>query len=263
MLAQAKTSKISSKTRKSKKKTAEEIRQFLDRDYVIRQPNESVEEYAKPAEDMLLSRTCPIRKELLRDLANSEPGSGAIQWFQERWKGRIREELPVDLAALSENLRYIWRKSRIDVADHILNQWLAWRPTAPMFKKYLQSEIEAPDAEKANDYVPFECSIGAGRLVPDFVNLRAMLIQGVLENWNDFKLCSNPDCVTPYFIAKRKDQVVCDAEICKAERQREHALKWWRDHGVQRRQGASKEVHSASTGGADSAIAKRKRRVSI
>ena len=32
----------------------------------------------------------------------------------------------------------------------------------------------------------------------------------------------------PYFVAKRKDQTVCDAEVCKAEKQREHALKWWR-----------------------------------
>ena len=186
-----------------------------------------------------------------------------MQWFQEKWKGRIREELAVDLAALSENLRYIWRKSRIDVADHILNQWLAWRPTTAMFKKYLQSEIEPPDAKKTNDYVPFECSIGAGRLVPDFGSLRAMLIQGVLENWKDFKQCANPDCVTPYFIAKRKDQVVCDAEICKAERQREHALKWWRDHGAQKRQGESKGLNHASADDANSAIAKRKRRVSI
>ena len=44
MLAQTKTGKVSSKARKSKKKTAEDIRQFLDRDFVIRQPNDLVEE---------------------------------------------------------------------------------------------------------------------------------------------------------------------------------------------------------------------------
>ena len=92
------------------------------------------------------------------------------------------------------------------------------------------SAIESPDAVKAGDYLPCECSIEAGRLVPNWVHLRAMLIQGVLEHWKNFKFCANADCAAPYFIAKRKDQTVCDAEICKAEKQRAHALKWWHEN---------------------------------
>ena len=61
-----------------------------------------------------------------------------------------------------------------------------------------------------------------------------MLIQGVFEHRRQFKYCANPDCSAPYFIAKRKDQTVCDAEVCKAEKQRQHALKWWNENRAKR-----------------------------
>lgn len=170
-----------------------------------------------------------MRRDLLCDLANTKPKPDRIKWFQEKWHGRIREESSRDLIELGEELRAVWKRPRIGGAEEVLDKWLAWRPLAATFRKYSESAIERPDAGKARDYLPFECSIGAGRLVPNWVHLRAMLIQGVLEHWKHFKFCANADCAAPYFIAKRKDQTVCDAEICKAERQRAHALKWW--HG--------------------------------
>ena len=171
-----------------------------------------------------------MRRELLCDLANTNPNPDRVKWFQEKWHGRIREESSRDLVELGKELRAVWKRPRIDGAEKILDKWLAWRPLTAAFRKYKGSEIESPDAVKADDYLPFECSIGAGRLVPNWVHLRAMLIQGVLEHWKNFSFCANPDCAAPYFIAKRKDQSVCDAEICKAEKQRAHALKWWHEN---------------------------------
>ena len=81
----------------------------------------------------------------------------------------------------------------------------------------------------------YTCSIKAGKFVPNFSSLRAMLIQGILEHWQHFRFCSNPSCLTPYFVAKRKDQTVCDTEICKAEKQRQHALKWWSANRAKKR----------------------------
>ena len=189
------------------------------------------EELVRSSEEKrLLVRTLPVRRELLCDLANTKPEPERVKWFQEKWHGRIREESLRDLMELGEELRAVWKRPRIDGAEKILDRWLAWRPLGTTFGKYKQSEIERPDAVKARDYLPFECSIGAGRLVPNWVHLRAMLIQGVLEHWKNFKLCANADCAAPYFIAKRKDQTVCDAEICKAEKQRAHALKWWHEN---------------------------------
>jgi hypothetical protein len=178
-------------------------------------------------EKRLLFKTLPARRELLRDLANTSPRGDRMKWFLEKWHGRLRDEPLRDLKELGEELRSVWKRPRIDKAEELLDKWLAWRPSAATFRKYSASAIERPGAEKARDYLPFECSIGAGRLVPNWVHLRAMLIQGVLEHWKHFKICANADCTAPYFIAKRKDQTVCDAEICKAEKQRAHALKWW------------------------------------
>jgi hypothetical protein len=190
-----------------------------------------VEELVRSSEEKrLLVRTLPVRRELLCDLANTKPEPDRIRWFQEKWHGRIRDESLRDLMELGEELRAVWKRPRIDGAEKILDKWLAWRPLAATFRKYKESKIEHPDAMKAGDYLPFECSIGAGRLVPNWVHLRAMLIQGVLEHWKNFKFCGNAECAAPYFIAKRKDQTICDAEICKAEKQRAHALKWWHEN---------------------------------
>ena len=84
--------------------------------------------------------------------------------------------------------------------------------------------------------------------MPDSTALRPMLIQGVFEHWGRFKNCANSDCVTPYFIAKRTDQTVCNAEICKAEKQREHARNWWNANRA-RKEKKSQETNVAERTG--------------
>ena len=69
-----------------------------------------------------------------------------------------------------------------------------------------------------------------------------MLIQGVFEHWGHFRYCANSACAAPYFIAKRRDQVVCTDEICKAERQRQHVLKWWSENRAKNSQKQGKPV---------------------
>jgi hypothetical protein len=225
MLAQTRRSKLSSPVNKPRSKTP------AARSSGSRSHGEHVEELARLSEEKrLLVRTLPVRRELLCDLANTKPEPDPVKWFQEKWHGRIREEPLRDLIELGEQLRSVWKRPRIAGAEKILDKWLAWRPLAATFRKYKESAIERPDAVKAKDYLPFECSIGAGRLVPNWVHLRAMLIQGVLEHWKNFRFCANADCAAPYFIAKRMDQTVCDAEICKAEKQRAHKLKWWHEN---------------------------------
>jgi len=237
MLTQTHRPKLSSTVHKPRSKTPGAR---LSRS---RPHGEKVEEVVRSAEEKrLLVRTLPVRRELLCDLANTKPKPDRVKWFQEKWHGRIRDESIRDLKELGEELRAVWKRPGIDGAEKILDKWLAWRPLAATFRKYQGSEIERPDAVKARDYLPFECSIGAGRLVPNWVHLRAMLIQGVLEYWKNFKFCANADCAAPYFIAKRKDQTVCDAEICKAEKQRAHALKWWNEN---RAKTSDPQKHSA------------------
>jgi hypothetical protein len=92
----------------------------------------------------------------------------------------------------------------MDLAEHVLNQWLAWRPSDAAFRKYRDSQIEAPDAEKAADYLPFECSIEAGMLVPHIVSVRALLIQGVFEHWKKLQSLREPGLCGSVFHRKEK-----------------------------------------------------------
>lgn len=166
---------------------------------------------------------------------------------------------------------------RLPPASYFLNKWLSWRPSAeqqetrrslnrneflavaarPAVRSMVgdivsdlvgdhidTSRIASPDPWE-NVAAPFTCSLFCRRLLPQPRNLRAMLVQGVLETWGHFKFCANPHCVAPYFIAKRKDQTVCDAEICKAEKQREHARKWWNEN---RAKNSQKKAVSKMTG---------------
>ena len=46
--------------------------------------------------------------------------------------------------------------------------------------------------------------------------------------------CQNPECKKPYFVAQRASQVYCSLR-CAEPAQREAKLKWWREHGAERR----------------------------
>jgi len=49
------------------------------------------------------------------------------------------------------------------------------------------------------------------------------------------RVCANPECVAPYFLASRKDQRLCREKECAAWAQREWALAWWKETGNNRR----------------------------
>jgi hypothetical protein len=229
MMAQKKARKRSSSLEELRGKTAEELADILARpSRLVQYVNRYVEERGGEAEHLLLQTTVRVRRRLLCELANTGPEDGPIRRFQKQWQSTLRAESVLDLVELGEGLRFIWRRPPIHRAEGVLNEWLVGRP-APGTGQGSRAKRAQPTAT-VTGAIPFVCSLGAGRLVPDWKDLRAMLIQGVLENWRHFSYCANADCATPYYIAKRKDQVVCDAEICKAEKQRAHALKWWHEN---------------------------------
>lgn len=65
------------------------------------------------------------------------------------------------------------------------------------------------------------------------------------------------DC--PFFIAKRKDQTVCDAEICKAEKQREHARKWWNENRSKKAQGKTNTGSNTAKKGSKGNVTRKTR----
>ena len=124
--------------------------------------------------------------------------------------------------------------------NQILERWLVWRPSGERLKAWQREGWIDARFRNTFGYLPFGCSLTARQLVPHNGALRAMLIVGVFDHWGHFKYCANPKCATPYFIAMRKDQTVCDAEICKAEKQREHARRWWNENRAKKIQKPAK-----------------------
>jgi hypothetical protein len=52
----------------------------------------------------------------------------------------------------------------------------------------------------------------------------------LLKSVDKARYCGNPDCLTPYFFAKRRSQKYC-SDACSLPAQREFKRKWWADHG--------------------------------
>lgn len=45
------------------------------------------------------------------------------------------------------------------------------------------------------------------------------------------RVCPNPECGAPHFIARRKDSKLCGQEECTAWKQRQWSLDWWNERG--------------------------------
>jgi hypothetical protein len=204
-----------------------------------------------------------VRRRLLVDLANLRD-KRAVSWFWRGWGDRLMSEATEDLLELRDELQTIWDRSYVRVFpeiglsvrgpikaiykwgsyegfmlltdDEILDRWLVWRPPARRLNAWRREGWLDSKFRKTFEYLPFRCSISSGKLLPQTGSIRAMLIVGVFEHWQHLKHCSNDDCSAPYFIAKRKDQAVCDSDKCKAEKQRQHALKWWNKNRAKKSQ---------------------------
>lgn len=79
------------------------------------------------------------------------------------------------------------------------------------------------------------------RIVPTLTpqNLwQYILIQLMEEPLGRLRVCKNPDCFTPYFIARRKDQVYCGSDCASLVAKRN----WWNEHGREWRRKRKKKT---------------------
>lgn len=149
-------------------------------------------------------------QKLLLDVANLH--DAGWQRFFRRWMPLLSEKVVFDLR---DSLRAIWeRKVSVEQANSILARWLVW-----ISKSY------------APEYMvfPWTPDIRTGRLLPNPRDLPVRLVMAVLEHYPRLAKCANPECVVPYFIAKRKSQRFCERGECTRYAQNQYALKWWRE----------------------------------
>lgn len=140
-----------------------------------------------------------LRKRLLPELANLRDDgltrlSRTIGTF-------FRQETDLFLLNVRRDLRRIWHDS------------------APVREKqvFVDSLITSSFAQGRTGW---GAPLALGRIVLDPKNLRSQVAVAILENWRRFRVCANPECVAPFFLARRKDQKYCERGACTGYAQR-------------------------------------------
>ena len=147
---------------------------------------------------------------LLLDVANLH--DAGWQRFFRKWLPGLSEK---NVFTLRDSLRAIWeRKASDEQITSVLTRWLVWN-TKSYSPEYFVS--------------PWTPDFRTGRLLPNWRDLPVRLVMAVLEHFPKLAKCANPDCVVPYFIAKRKSQRFCERGECTRYAQNQYALKWWRE----------------------------------
>jgi len=136
------------------------------------------------------------------------------------------------LLQLRNELRGVWQIDDSDVAartriERYLRSWLAF-PVVPDNNDAVISALQKRAGILDAPYVPISPSLELGRLIVDPRNLAAQLAQGVLEHHERMKVCANPECVIPYFLAKRRTQKYCEEGICVNYAARQYKRDYWR-----------------------------------
>jgi len=57
-----------------------------------------------------------------------------------------------------------------------------------------------------------------------------MMLEAAASDRTRFRICANPDCLTPYFFARHRRNRYC-TEPCVDWSQKEAKKKWWKDNG--------------------------------
>ena len=141
-------------------------------------------------------------------LANLRDDPEAFQAFKARWGDLGKEEKRGGHSAVLEfrdALRELWRRSR------------------------LQKTLEIGVLTDA--HFSFHRGQGYVQVQPiDFLHGTVMLLLLRDLSRGRTAICANPQCVSPYFVKRRRTQKYCMAGPCTEHSQREHKREWWRKH---------------------------------
>jgi hypothetical protein len=128
------------------------------------------------------------------------------------------------LVPLRNTLRAVWR-----APDAATKEWGLFRISQGFFLRGDPKLIDLPRANQSDFTLNWD---------PPTRTERFLL---ALMKWADLlTYCDNPDCVAPYFIAKRRGQDYC-SKPCAQVAQRESKRRWWQEKGKQRRAASRKK----------------------
>ncbi len=104
-----------------------------------------------------------------------------------------------------------------------------WKEPIPYMKEAALMRVAAHEATY---------EVKKGRMRKD--NFLMVLLFAV-KNAHLLHYCQNPNCKKPYFVAQRASQVYCSVR-CAEPAQREAKIRWWREHGDERRKTSRKKA---------------------
>jgi hypothetical protein len=165
-------------------------------------------------------------------------GTSPFEFFK---RNRFYAVLPDDLFRFRNGLRALWHSNPVSLTEHQeLISWLKFLPSIHELRGVASDLFVGKHAEmvaalletdpKPLYYAPIFPSLDLSRFVIDPKHLPAQLVQGVLEHRENMKQCANPDCINPYFLAKRRTQKFCESGPCVDYGHRQNALDYWHRH---------------------------------
>lgn len=159
-------------------------------------------------------RLAKLRQRLLVELANSHED---LARFRTKLAGRFQPEANAMYVSGRRDLRAIWSDA---VSTGQKQQYVdAW----------LYAALGRPD--KPGIWAPLK----VGHLILNPLSFPAQFVAAILENSQRFAVCENPECVAPFFLAKRRTQKFCERGECTRYAQNQYALRWWKENKGKRK----------------------------
>lgn len=150
-----------------------------------------------------------FRQKLLIELANSRED---LARFSSRFGRMFQPETNALFLSARRDLRAVWLKSMsLKQKQRYVDAWLL-----AAFNRVGNVGLRAP--------------LSVGRLVLDPRSFPAQLVVAILENWQRFAVCANPECIAPFFLSKRRTQKFCERGECTRYAQNQYALSWWKEN---------------------------------
>src|SRR5215472_120526 len=181
----------------------------------------------------------------------SEPFKRSLRAFGERHSARIRREMVLDLANLSDDACGLFRKrfkvffpgvddSALDSAllqhrEQLRKFWSGddrYEASRPEFFRVglLHSWLHQASQIPERLWVIGSYGDETHSVEPNPSLLPLSLAFAASELTAAMGICGNPDCPQKYFLKGRSTQRFCDRPACSAYGQRQHKLKWWNAH---------------------------------
>jgi hypothetical protein len=155
-----------------------------------------------------------LRQGLLVELANSHEN---LARFRTKLAGRFQPEADAMYVSARRDLRAIWSDA---ISRGQKQQYVdAW----------LHAALGRPD--RAGIWAPLK----VGHLILNPLSFPAQFVVAILENSQRFAVCANPECVAPFFLAKRRTQKFCERGECTRYAQNQYALRWWKENKGKRK----------------------------